>query len=251
MRIRWWEIVITTLLALLAFLWIAGGLLVPGLVLVFLLAFAVASRAEVVERNIAGAHSRTRGQLALVRALAIFAILVVVMVLLVVGDQRDWTDDTSGTVAAFALAGLSIYLFRDLRRYGDEALDYFIGGWAERHVADQLEPLRAQGWTIAHNVPREGRGNVDHFVSGATGAFAIETKSGKYRAADRGQAISNAIWAKEKFGKRFVTAVLCVATDPPDQPRPELHGRSEVWIVGPAQLRDWLVAHRWSARPRM
>jgi hypothetical protein len=111
-------------------------------------------------------------------------------------------------------------------------------------VASALEPLRERGWTIAHNIPREGRGNVDHFVSGPTRSFAIETKSGKYRAADRGQAISNAIWAKEKFGKRFVTAVLCVTTDPPDQPQNELHGRSQVWVVGPAQLRDWMVRYR-------
>lgn len=250
MQMRWWEIVIATVLVLLALLWLVGGLVVPGLVLLFLLAFAIASRAEVVERNVAGAHTRTRALLALIRAVALAAILIVVVVFVVVADRRDWTDETSGVVAVFALAGLSIYLMRDVDRYTDEAVNYFLGGRAERRVSHELEPLREQGWTIAHNVPRESRGNLDHFVSGPTGAFAIETKSGKYRAADRGQAISNAIWAKEKFGKRFVTAVLCVETGPPDQPKMELHGKSECWILGPAQLREWLLVHTWAPRPR-
>jgi hypothetical protein len=121
-------------------------------------------------------------------------------------------------------------------------------GRAERLVAHQVEPLRELGWTIAHNVPREGGGNLDHFLSGPTGAYAIETKSGKYRAADRGQTISNAVWAKEKFGVRFVTAVLCVETNPPEEPRRELHGQSECWVLGPAQLHDWLLAYRWTPR---
>lgn len=250
MRIRWWEIVVATLLTLVALLWLLGGLYVPGLVLLFLLAYLIASRAQVVERNVAGAHSRTRAVLALIRAVALFAILIVAVVLVWISGRRDWDDETPGRVAVFALAGLSLYLMRDIQRYGDEALDYFIGGRAEQRVARELEPLRELGWTIAHNVPREGRGNLDHFVTGPTGAFAIETKSGKYRAADRGDAISNAIWAREKFGKRFVTAVLCVFTEPPEQPRMELHGKSECWVLGPAHLREWLVAHRWTPRPR-
>jgi hypothetical protein len=90
----------------------------------------------------------------------------------------------------------------------------------------------------------------DHFLTGPTGAFAIETKSGKYRAVDRGQAVSNAIWAREKFGERFVTAVLCVLTDAPGQPRKELHGKGEVWVIGPAQLREWIVGHRSFPKPR-
>ncbi len=248
MRIRWWEIVLATLLVLVALLWLVAGLYLAGLVMLFLLLFAFASRAEVVERNVAGSHARTRALLALIRAVALLAILVVVGALVWVGDRDEWTDDTPGTVAVFALAGLAIYLMRDIDRYTDEAIDYFIGGRAERRVAQELEPLREQGWTIAHNVPREGRGNLDHFVTGSTGAFAIETKSGRFRAADRGDAISNAIWAREKFGERFVKAVLCVGTDPPEQPRRDLHGKSECWIIGPSQLRDWLVAHKWVPR---
>ena len=91
-------------------------------------------------------------------------------------------------------------------------------------------PLRKDGWVVVHNVLRDDvGGNVDHFVSSPTRkAFAIETKSGRLRAADRGQAISNAIWAKDKFGVRFVTAVICVGTDRPVEPTLVKHGNATV-----------------------
>ncbi len=246
---RWWDLVLGTLGSLVVLLWLVGGLLVPGLVLLLLLVFAAASRITIVERQVAGAHARARALLALIRTVALLAILVFVAFTWLL-DRRDWTKDTLGMIATLGLAGLAVYLMRDVARYADEAVDYFIGGRSERQVARVLEPLREQGWEIAHNIPREGRGNLDHFVSGPACAFAIETKSGKYRAADRGQAISNAVWAKEKFGKRFVTAVLCVGTDPPAEPRLELHGRSEVWVLGPPALRDWLTQYRWEPRRR-
>ncbi|MCP9487447.1 MAG: NERD domain-containing protein [Gaiellaceae bacterium MAG52_C11] len=247
-RLRWWELVVGGVLLLVALLWLVGGLIVPGVVLLLLMLFAAASRAQVVERNVAGAHARTRAFLSAIRALVLLSIYVVTVVLLWVVQRRDWTEDTPGLIAAFACAGLAVYLLRDVSRYGNEAVDYFAGGRGELRVAEELEPLREQGWTIIHNVPREGRGNLDHFVSGSTGAYAIETKIGKYRASDRGQAVSNAIWAKDRFGQRFVTAVLCVFNNPPREPRMERHGNSEIWVLGPSQLRGWLLAHRWVPR---
>jgi hypothetical protein len=249
-RLRWWESVLGIVPLLIALLWIAGGLVVPGIVLLCLLAFAAASRASIVERQVAGAHARTRALIALTSSLALLAILGVVVALVWVIDQREWRSETPGLIAAYALVGLAIYLLRDVTRYADQAFDYFVGGRAERRVAQALEPLRELGWTIAHNIPRDGRGNLDHFVTGPTGSFAIETKSGRYRATDRGQVVSNAIWAKEKFGKRFVTAVLCVTTVAPEQPRKELHGNAEVWVLGPSQLCPWLLAYRWVPKPR-
>ena len=60
----------------------------------------------------------------------------------------------------------------------------------------------------------------------------LETKRGRDRAGSRGQAVSNAVWAKEKFGERWVTAILCVGTDPP--PLPAKQGY--VWVVGVTDL---------------
>jgi hypothetical protein len=76
----------------------------------------------------------------------------------------------------------------------------------------------------------------DHFVSGPYGAYAIETKHGRNRAADRNQAIANAVWAKEKFGLRWVNAVLCVGTDPPSEPIKQGHA----WVIGSRQLVEFL-----------
>jgi hypothetical protein len=168
-RLRWWEVLLGIVPLVIALLWLAGGLVIPGVVLVCLLAFAVASRARIVERQVAGAHARTRAVLALTRSLALLVILVVVLALLWVVDRRDWTDGTPGLIAAYALSGLAIYLLRDVARYADEAVDYFIGGDAERRVAKVLEPLRELGWTIAHNVPREHRGNLGSFPYGTDG----------------------------------------------------------------------------------
>jgi hypothetical protein len=106
----------------------------------------------------------------------------------------------------------------------------------EREVAHKLDVLREQGSSVAHDLKKDFGGNVDHFVTGPTGAFAIETKSGKNRAAARNQAISNAVWAKEKFGHRWVTAVLCVGTEPPPQP----HKHGHVWVTGTDDLAQLL-----------
>jgi hypothetical protein len=243
-RLRWWEVAIGVGPMLLALLFLAGGLFVPGLVLLLLLLLTAALRARIIEREVAGAHAQAKGLLLITRSLALLALYSVVLGFLLVAQRQEWNDETPGTVAVYALAGLAVFLIRDVWRYGEQAMDHFIGSDAERRVAEELEPLRAEGWTIVHNLLRDGRANVDHFVVGPNGAFAIETKSGRYRAADRGQAISNAIWAKEHFGERFVTAVLCVGRDAPEAPRRELHGRSEVWVMAPSDLRNWIRAYQ-------
>jgi hypothetical protein len=79
-------------------------------------------------------------------------------------------------------------------------------------------------------------GNVDHVVWSDRGVYAIETKSGRLRHRDLPQAIGNAVWVKQKFGARWVTAVLCVAEDPPTPPREQGYA----WVLGPDELQRWL-----------
>jgi hypothetical protein len=231
-------------LLLLALLFLIGGERVAGIVLLALLTFAAASRTRIVERNIAGYHARTTSLLLAARYVALLAIYMVIVGLLFVMSRDHWTDDTRGLVAVYASAGLAFYLARDIWRYGKESLNWLIGSEAEEGVAAVVDPLRDEGWTVTHNLVRERGGNLDHLAVYEKTAFAIETKSGKYRATDRGQAISNAVWAKEQFGLRWVTAVLCVASDPPESPREERHGNSTVWVVGVAGLTGWLRANR-------
>jgi len=56
-----------------------------------------------------------------------------------------------------------------------------LSGWrkgaiGEEQVGKVLEPLRAQGYTLIHDLD-SGRGNIDHVVVGPNGVFIIETKA--------------------------------------------------------------------------
>lgn len=240
MRLSWWESAALALPLLLGVLFLASHIWAAGVVLIALVAVVAASRAHIAERNIAGFHTRVRGRLLLLRGIALLAIYFTVVVLLFVMRAHHWTNTSQGRVAFYASVGLAFYLIRDVWRAGNEATDAIVGGDAETRVAAELAPLQERGWSIIHNVLREGRGNVDHVALGPRAAFAIETKSGKYRATDRGQAVSNAIWVKEKFSQRFVTAVLCVGKDSPVAPMFVRHGNASLWVVGPGQLRGLL-----------
>lgn len=244
MRLRWWETLAFTLPLFAAALIYVSGRWVGGTVLVGVTAFFAASRLHVVERNVPGFHARTTGAILLLRASALSSIYLLLVYGWWVMHREHWTHDRHGLVAFYATAALGIFLVREIRQLGSEADRYMRGSEGEEGVAAHLDPLREQGWTIVHNVVRDDDGgNVDHFAASPNGvAFAIETKTGRGRVADRGQAISSAIWSKTKFGARFVEAVLCVQTDPPAEPTPVRHGKATVWIIGPDHLRDWLEA---------
>src|SRR5947208_3275234 len=217
MRLRLGEAGLLAIPLILSVLFFLASSWVGGTVLLALSLLGAASRAEIVEHNIAGFHARSRSVLILLRMTALWVIYVLLVYLFFVMRQEHWTRDRHGLVAFYASAGLSIFLIREMWRSGNEAQRWMRGGEAEQAVGAELDRLREQGWFVIHNVARDF-GNVDHFVAGPVGAFAIETKSGRHRSADRGQAVSNAVWAKGRFGARWVTPILCVGTDPPDQP---------------------------------
>ena len=236
-RLRWWEWLLLVPPIGVALLFLVGGLILPGAVLVALLVILVASRAELVERNVAGAYANARGTLLWIKALAFFSIYLVIVVLAWVARRDDWSDETSGSTAVWALAGLSFFVLRDVIRLGRQAENSWRGGDEERKVGQGLDKLRDEGWIVSHNLVRDDEGgNVDHFVVGPTGAFAVETKTGRSNASARAQAVGNAVWAKKKFGQRWVTAVLCVGTNPPT--KPEKHGW--VWVLGLDDLADFV-----------
>lgn len=78
-------------------------------------------------------------------------------------------------VALAALAGGSWYLAKEAIRRGN----HYLGWFGERMTAEELEPLRSQGWQVFHDVPAESgkqEFNIDHVVIGPGGVFSIETK---------------------------------------------------------------------------
>jgi hypothetical protein len=239
-KLRWWEAALLVPFVVLGVLFLLAGELIALVVLLAVLVVVVASRATILERNRPGGYARTRGWLEYARACSLFVIYGVIVFFFFVARREHWSQDTRGTVAVWALAGLAFYLVRDIRRIGDGASNWLLGGDKEREVAAVLEPLREQGWLVTHDIKKDRGGNVDHFVNGPGGAYVIETKVGRGRAADRNQAIWNAVWAKEKFGLRWVTAVLCVGTEPPTQPIQQGHA----WVLGPDDLVAFL------SRPR-
>ena len=38
--------------------------------------------------------------------------------------------------------------------------------------------------------------------------------------------------------------------NPPEEPLLASHGNAEIWVLGPSQLPEWLLAHRWVPKPR-
>lgn len=239
-KLRWWEALLLVVPALHALVFFFGGFPAAGVVLLALVVLVVASRAEIEERNVAGGWARTRGYLNLAKTGALFAIYVVAMVLFFVAHHDNWVRETPGLVAVYALAAVAFFLLRDINRIGDNAIDYLIGAGMEARVARELDPFREQGWLVTHDLKKDLGGNIDHFLSGPHGALAVETKSGRDNAAARRQAVSNAMWAKQKFGQRFVTAVLCVGTDPP--PEPQRNGWA--WVMGVNDIGKFVRGYR-------
>lgn len=65
----------------------------------------------------------------------------------------------------------------------------YLGYFGERVVGEALEPLKAQGWRVFHDVPGVDNGrkfNIDHVAVGPTGVYVIETKTRRKGAARPG-----------------------------------------------------------------
>lgn len=115
-------------------------------------------------------------------------LLVALMVLPILGGfgvlaGMQWTQtgslglrlSLSLLVALGMVAGGSYYLAKEAIRRGNHHLGWF----GERMTAEELEPLKLQGWQVFHDVPAESgkqEFNIDHVVIGPGGVFSIETK---------------------------------------------------------------------------
>jgi Nuclease-related domain len=237
MRLTRWQIAGASTFALLALLLILGGDYVSGPVLLAIVVLVVLGRVEIVEKQLAGSYDRARWRLGLAQTLVLLTIYVAVLGVFVFAAVQHWaTLDARGRVAIWGLAGFAWLLYREMDRRGDEAINWLKGTRAEESVGARLDQLRSEGWEVVHNLKKDFGDNVDHVAWSERGAYAIETKSGRFRHRDLPQAIANAVWVKEKFGARWVTAVLCVTEDPPSHPRQ--YGYA--WVLGPNDVQHWL-----------
>jgi len=178
--------------------------------------------------------------------LEMLAALLPVCALLVVGLIAIGLS-LFGSVALacfISLAGTWVALvYRpEIRARSDRAENFVVGRRAEELIEAELEPLKSQGWLVAHDLQPGFRGNIDHVVCGPTGAFAIDTKTTAYRPHDLPRIRGRAKWVSDQLGGHWVIPVICLATR-----RQEPVERDRVWLVGGSDLRSWLESRR--ARP--
>jgi hypothetical protein len=107
--------------------------------------------------------------------------LTVFIILGFVTVRLPATVQLGGVAITLLAAGATFYVSAKwfagkTREIGNRYLGYF----GERVVAEHLEPLKAQGWRIFHDVPATANGhpfNLDHVAVGPTGAYVIESKT--------------------------------------------------------------------------
>ena len=96
------------------------------------------------------------------------------------------------TVMVLVITGCLVslgYRIWKLVRLITKRKDYRLGLAGERAVADALDPLKAKGYRVFHDIPVQGAEktfNLDHVVVGPTGLFCIETKARRKYAAKNG-----------------------------------------------------------------
>ena len=76
-------------------------------------------------------------------------------------------------VFAMGAAGCTVLAWRTVR----EMRSVRLGLLGEQSVAEQLQSLLAGGCRVFHDVPGDGKWNIDHVVVAPSGVYAIETKA--------------------------------------------------------------------------
>jgi hypothetical protein len=242
MRLRLWEVLAASIGVLFAGVFLLSNVSAIGYGLVGADALWLLTRVRIVERpSKAGRYARLQGQLGLAKVLVLLGIYAAVGYGIVIAHQDHAERTRPGLIGEFALAGMAFLLLEELKRSGDDALNWLLGFRAEHKVGEQLDRFADRGYLVMHGHKKDWGGDIDHLVCGPTGGYVVETKSYGFRRRDLGQAAANAAWLKEKLGVRWITAVLCVEGDL----TPTRHG--VVWALGHEQLVPWLEQQRNSA----
>ncbi len=83
-------------------------------------------------------------------------------------------------IIAVALLASLVFSIRRLAAGLDRWRNTWLGCFGERIVAESIEPLKAEGFRIFHDIPAgdaQAPFNLDHVLVGPSGVFAIETKT--------------------------------------------------------------------------
>jgi nuclease-like protein len=239
MKVRIWALIAAVLGGLLALVFVFAGEVATGLGMGAATVAGLTTQMSPLDlRGIAGGRVRSEATIVAIKAGSLAVGLCSVLALLIQAAFGHWSRTEVGLVAVLALVVLEAMMFVELQRKCDELLSRLRGAVGEEEVRDLLDPLEDEGWIVVHNWENPRGGNIDHIVIGKTGAFAIETKAGRYRSSAGGQAIGAAIAVRDLTGIGWVTAVACTA----EEGRPTQKGT--VWVVGPDALAEWLRSAR-------
>jgi hypothetical protein len=132
---------------------------------------------ETLHRKLADLDERSVYEIlaALVLPLAIGLVLAHIAV------RLDGAAQITGLLAAaVGLLASLVFVIRHLVQGIERWSNTWLGYVGERIVAESLEPLKAEGFRIFHDVPAGDHGNpfnIDHVIVGPSGVFAIETKT--------------------------------------------------------------------------
>ena len=139
----------------------------------------------------------------------------------------------AGSTFLVLVAVTAIYaISRRFNRELELARRWTIGSRAETAVGLRLNELRWRGFVVMHDVAQQREGNVDHLVSGPTGVFLVETKSGRYQVQHLTKAKRQAAKLHDILGV-WVTPVIC-------RPGHKAFQHRGVWVVPPEQLVGWI-----------
>jgi hypothetical protein len=133
---------------------------------------------ETLRRQVAKAEEDFLFRICSAGLVPLFAALTVLGALIVIRPHTSLPIGLGITALVFlaALVPAGRWALRDLNRYRNDHLGYL----GEREVAEQLQPLLADGYRVFHDVPAEGAKkafNLDHVTVGPTGVALIETKA--------------------------------------------------------------------------
>lgn len=135
-----------------------------------------------------GPGETLRRKLATLDEQIIYQLLAAFIAPIIVGGTFAWiaTHVTGSAQVAWLIAAalgllLSLVLVvRPLVIGIDRWRNTWLGYFGERIVAEALEPLKAEGFRIFHDVPAgdvKSPFNIDHVIVGPSGVFAVETKT--------------------------------------------------------------------------
>jgi len=238
-RVKPWEVGVACIALAVALVFVFSNVWGLGIALVSADALWLLTRVEIHERHAQpGRYATLRGRLGVTRLALILVIYAAVFYALYIVRNDLSPNARVAVIANLALAGFAFMLLGELKRSGDDTLNWLNGARAERRVGQGLTQFADRGWLVLHGYKKDWGGDIDHVLCGPTGAYIVETKSYGYRSRDIRQTAVNAWGLRQKLGVPWVTGVLCVDEDRP----PEQKGR--IWVVSHRDLIPWLGTQR-------